>query len=290
MPRRTTLVRSLLAAAALAMLCLVVVASAGSGLGQDDSHLRLPSLRAPLETAGMVAAALGLVIFVMALIYQKGTGARRQRGAGRWLPPLLLLLLALALRRGFVQPVRETSPTPTTRPPGSGEPATDEAPVETTSSSEVVWALAIISGGVLLAVVSARRLVPLPPPGERGERVLAAQMGDVLDDMIDGLRAEPDPRRAVIAAYARVEQSLGFHGLVRRASEAPLEYLTRALRHVAASSASIYRLTELFERAMFSTHEIDERMKHEAIDALIAVRDELRARSTIEAHDAEATT
>jgi hypothetical protein len=36
-------------------------------------------------------------------------------------------------------------------------------------------------------------------------------------------------------------------------------------------------LTELFERARFSDHEIDAAMKDEAIDALVTVRDDLRA-------------
>jgi hypothetical protein len=36
-------------------------------------------------------------------------------------------------------------------------------------------------------------------------------------------------------------------------------------------------LTALFERAKFSTHQIDPGMKNDAIDALVTVRDELRA-------------
>jgi hypothetical protein len=36
-------------------------------------------------------------------------------------------------------------------------------------------------------------------------------------------------------------------------------------------------LTDLFERAKFSTHEIDEPMKERAIAALISVRDDLQA-------------
>ena len=50
-----------------------------------------------------------------------------------------------------------------------------------------------------------------------------------MSDAIDDLEAEPDARRAVIAAYARMEGVLARHGLRRCPSETPLEYLRRIL-------------------------------------------------------------
>ena len=44
-----------------------------------------------------------------------------------------------------------------------------------------------------------------------------------------------------------------------------------------ASADAVSKLTALFERAKFSTHDIDPGMKNDAIDALVEVRDELRA-------------
>jgi hypothetical protein len=73
-----------------------------------------------------------------------------------------------------------------------------------------------------------------------------------------------------------MERALAVEGLERRASEAPLEYLARMLADLRASAASSRRLTQLFERAKFSPHEIDPGMRDEAIDALEAVRTELR--------------
>jgi hypothetical protein len=98
----------------------------------------------------------------------------------------------------------------------------------------------------------------------------------MLDETLDDLRRERDPRRAVIAAYARMERSLGGYGLPRRPAEAPLEYLGRVLAELAGSAAAARRLTRLFERAKFSEHAIDVKMKVDAIDAVVAVRDELR--------------
>ena len=55
-----------------------------------------------------------------------------------------------------------------------------------------------------------------------------------LDEAIDDLRRDPDPRRAVIAAYARMEQALTLYGCPRRPSEAPYEYLSRVARDLEA--------------------------------------------------------
>ena len=97
-----------------------------------------------------------------------------------------------------------------------------------------------------------------------------------LDESLDDLRSEPDLRRAIIAAYARMEAALAGVGLARRPSEAPLEYMERALTSLDTSAASVHRLTVLFEWAKFSQHEPEPEMRDEAIDALVAVRDDLR--------------
>jgi Domain of unknown function (DUF4129) len=106
----------------------------------------------------------------------------------------------------------------------------------------------------------------------------AQDLADALDESLDALRAEPDPRRAVIAAYARLERVLGAHGFPRRADETPEEYLGRILEGLRVQPQSIRRLTDLFTEAKFSRHVVDSAMKEDAIDALSTVRDELRAR------------
>jgi len=106
----------------------------------------------------------------------------------------------------------------------------------------------------------------------RSRRVLAA----ALDESLDDLRRDPDVRRAIIAAYARMERALGYAGLPRAPSETPYEYLERSLVELDASADAARRLTDLFEAAKFSQHEPAESMRDEAIDALVAVRDELR--------------
>jgi Domain of unknown function (DUF4129) len=92
---------------------------------------------------------------------------------------------------------------------------------------------------------------------------------------LDALESEPDPRRAVIAAYRRMELALSDAGLPRRAAESPREYLRRVLGSLEVSAGPLRTLTALFERARFSVRRIGEVQRDEAVGALIALRDEL---------------
>jgi hypothetical protein len=114
----------------------------------------------------------------------------------------------------------------------------------------------------------------LPPLFE--ERGLEADMVTAIESTIDDLRSEKDARRAVIASYAVMERTLARHGLARHRSEAPLEYLASILRGLHVRESAVVSLTRLFEFAKFSGHEVDAAMKEEAIEALIAIRDDLQ--------------
>jgi hypothetical protein len=81
----------------------------------------------------------------------------------------------------------------------------------------------------------------------------------------------------VIAAYARMEGVLARHGLHRRPSDTPVEYLGLVLGGLTSRFDAVARLTSLFEEAKFSHHEINGAMKSEAIEALRAIRDGLQA-------------
>ena len=113
----------------------------------------------------------------------------------------------------------------------------------------VVVALGAIAAGA--AYVSSRRRKRRMP-----RALVAATIADLLDDSLDDLRAEKDPRRAVIAAYARLERVLAAHGLAKRAPETPEEYLARILPELEVEPDSVRRLTELFTWAKFSHHEV----------------------------------
>lgn len=137
---------------------------------------------------------------------------------------------------------------------------------------EVAIAAALLGAAAAFAVATRRTKRPPKAWGFGSREAVSA----ALDFSLDDLRTEPDVRRAIIAAYARMEQALAMAGVPRTPSEAPFEYLERALLGLETSRASVSRLTALFEWAKFSQHEPGPEMKDEAIEALVAVRDELR--------------
>jgi hypothetical protein len=144
----------------------------------------------------------------------------------------------------------------------------------------LIWPeIAIVAGLLVLAsaIVVAKRPRKQKPPWLRNDAVAAA-----LDESLDDLRADPDLRRAIVAAYARMETALAVAGLARHPSEAPLEYVERALIELDLSGPSVRRLTDLFEWARFSHHEPEPTMRDEAVNALEAVRDGLRERAEAE--------
>jgi hypothetical protein len=112
---------------------------------------------------------------------------------------------------------------------------------------------------------------------EHPEQPLEERLAAIFDETLADLRAERDPRRAVIAAYVRMERLLGRSGMQRHPAEAPHEYVGRVLEDMVSSGSSVERLTALYERAKFSEHEIDPAMQAAAITALETIRDELRA-------------
>lgn len=141
------------------------------------------------------------------------------------------------------------------------------------------WVPAVITASIILGVglAGVAAYVRKRRGGDAWDREaeLAAALDEVLKDSLDDLRAEPDPRRAVIRAYARMEQTFAAYGVPRDESEAPLEYMARALDRLSVSVYSVRRLTQLFSRAKFSPHEVDAAMKDDAIEALVGLRAEL---------------
>jgi hypothetical protein len=135
----------------------------------------------------------------------------------------------------------------------------------------VVAALAIAGGLVLRGTRLRRRRSPLAR--------LAEQLEEAVEEGLEELEADTDPRRAVIAAYARMERALARVGLPRAPQEGALEYLDRLLGLLDARGPAARRLTELFQLAKFSDHLIDAAMQREAIRSLAELRDDLRARA-----------
>jgi Domain of unknown function (DUF4129) len=141
------------------------------------------------------------------------------------------------------------------------------------------WLPVLVLGSLLLGIVVTTGAAVAYARRNREalneEAQLARALDEVLADSLDDLRAERDPRKAVIRAYARMEQTFAAYGVPREEHETPLEYVARVLDSLRVSSFAVRRLVQLFERAKFSPHSIESSMKDDAIEALAGLRAEL---------------
>jgi hypothetical protein len=97
-----------------------------------------------------------------------------------------------------------------------------------------------------------------------------------LGDSIDQIERDPDSRRAIIRAYAQMENAFDEVGIPRQPYEAPFEYVGRALRSLRVSAPAVGRLAALFEGARFSRHVVGTETKADALGALREIEKQLK--------------
>jgi hypothetical protein len=248
---------------------------------------------APGEAIDAVVMALltfGLALTIAFFVVQFGGDRkeedprdRRRRLIGALLLPVVLVGMLWLLQEAGLRfdlgepdvPVAEQGAI------GSGSSATVEPPDAESADRSTVGSWTGIAFGLLLVIVGAwwmwgerrRRDVEVAQAAFDDERDgLVARLGVAIDD----LRSDPDPRRAVVRAWQALGDALAVAGLPREDAEAPFPYLERALAALDTSGPAATRLTSAFERALFSPGSVDRETQLDAVDALVAVRDELR--------------
>jgi uncharacterized protein DUF4129 len=267
-----------------ALLVLVGIASHGrplaGGRGRGPTATFFDYVA---TTLAIVAVSMAVFVVYIVLSQRRSTGGPLRRGRWHLVSTLIMLgasalISWLVLSSGFIQRYKQAAQHlqanqaagPPQRPPAAAPKNVRNARLRW---DEVAVVVALL-GGAALVVLAGRRTRKTPHAWQlgRGEAVSLA-----LDESLDDLRTDPDLRRAIIAAYARMEAALARAGLPRRPAEAPFEYMERALSSLHASATSVRRLTGLYEWAKFSHHEPEPAMRDEAVAALVSVRDELRA-------------
>ena len=265
------------------LVAVVAVAATGS-VSRGSSATRAPSrtLLDALFTLSLLAVVAGAILLVYGLFQRKEIA--RQMASGRYprftlVGFLAFVVLVTAVVSLFKRPwdlsnaneegvLGGRDVVPLT--PGDTEPVDRYEPH--LSWITIVALIGLVVAAGVAYVISDRRSRPARDP--RAE--LAQDLAGALDDALDDLRSEADPRRAIIAAYVRLERVLAASGIARRAFETSDEYLVRVLQDLELRPDAIGRLTELFTQAKFSHHDVDSTMKESAIEALGQVRGELR--------------
>lgn len=270
------------AAAVLVFAVFILVALVALGArGLPGGETRPPPfvLDIDLLAVGKWAAIISAAIVAILLIFLVLPGGPKvllpPRKKSSILKMLLGVVLFMALVSYFQPAIERLSELDVDG--GAGTPAVEvEAGPEQRSGSR--WGLFVLGGAVLLViwgVARATRVLPgtdVEPVADSGPAVAR-----VIDAVLAELASSADPRAVVITAYARMEGALDEDGLQRRPSEAPHEYLERALGRLQVSRSAVHRLTRLFEYARFSDHDVDQDMADEAKGALNSIRFELQA-------------
>jgi hypothetical protein len=270
----------LLGLAVAALLALAGIAShgrplAGGGRGAGPTATFFDYVATTL----VIIAIAMLAIVVYALAGQKFHGARPRRGRWHLISTLTALATALVIawsltHTHFASRLRSFEKALARPHPGqTGHPS---PPGKNVRNARLRWdeigVFIVLIAGTAVVLYAGRKTKRAPKPWRFARK---QEVSLAIDESIDDLRNDPNLRRAIVAAYARMEQALGRAGLARHPAEAPFEYVERALLSLDTSAESARRLTALFERAKFSHHEPEPEMRDEAIDALVAVRDEL---------------
>jgi Domain of unknown function (DUF4129) len=274
------------------LLVLVAMAARGGHPG-STGHVATRAVPSSVQDGFITLLALVYFVFIAAIIVGVFRYKDRWHDPGSsWLKNFVLVLILMAIATGIGyyaithSHLREQAAKVQRAQTRSGNQSGRIRHVAATPARQAhfEWPLVIgigglvLLGGVWMYVRSRRRLAPLFE-----DDGLEADMVSAIETTIDDLRSERDARRAVIAAYALMEQTLARHGLARQRSEAPLEYLAQILRGLRVRESAVRTLTHLFEYAKFSGHEIDAAMKEEAIDALLAIRDDLQGDEAVAA-------
>lgn len=260
----------------VALLLMAWIISIGAhelpGRGESQTNVVLidpyPAFRAIAILLIVIGAGSLILLVALRPGSRRSTKERRSRAISLAVAFALIVfagpeLLDLIERLSeSVDPVNPASVT-------EAEPVNTEVVAEQSDGSgQSAWILALAAGaGVLLlvAIGTSRRRIESPGPETERE---PTHLSITLEGVLEELNLSDDPKEVIIGAYARMEQALAKDGLPRLQTEAPMEYLERALTRLNISRISVQRLTDLFTVARFSDHAMGRDMAIEAVSAL----------------------
>ena len=210
-----------LGVAVTALLVVAAVATRGRPLGGGGSgHGPSAGFFDYVFTTIVIFAGAAALIAVWTLLVARPARSPLPSTGRRYLSSTLALVGAAAIawllfHSGFERALRrlEQKPPPATQG-RSAQPLPAVSPAGRRGArlrwDEVAVALALLAAAGVVAAASRSRLRH-PEPLRRRSSQRAVSLA--LDSSLDDLRAEPDLRKAIIAAYARMERALAGAGL-----------------------------------------------------------------------------
>ena len=286
-----------LGALAVAALALALLAIAGLASSVSPWHANRAAVSAPTTALHAIASVGGVVLaLALLLLWVETPTARRwtrkkrplssddldELGTSLWTSAktLAVVLLAVAifciatlalLSRPSAPSQDLVGPRPST--PAPAEPRERGAGAD---PRDLAWLLLPIAVTFAIltpvaALIRRRRL----KADEEGQPQEPGALGAVRAS-IAALESERDPRRAILLAYAQMEQAFRNVEIVRARDETASEFLERTARQLSVSAGDAAALTGRFEEARFSTHQLTEADRAQALASLRRVEWELR--------------
>lgn len=262
----------------LGLVAVVAIAATGSTPSGSEAGRRAPGVLGGTILGLALVAAIASAAFVVYALAHKGPPEYPRTWGGLTqlvaLATFLITVVVLNLRDWSLPGLDKLQVAPpqrafTSNSQDSSTSASDAR--ETWLAVVVVLALAAIGAAAFYLSARSRRRLPTRA------LELVDTLDEVLSETLDDLRREADPRRTVIAVYARLERAFAAYGLPRRRAETQEEHVSRILGELAIDRAAVRRLVELYTWAKFSHHDVNAGMKDEAIETLERLRGELSA-------------
>jgi Domain of unknown function (DUF4129) len=288
---------------AVAVAVLLAVAAVGLRSGGAFSSAGIP---AAARVAGRAAdvgfgilegigalACIAVLVFLSRLRYRKRSPEDDFVQPEPWFPwwvrPLALLtaLALLAVPAVLLVITARGHPGRSAAPAGRIRSAVGRATAHATvahavhasSGSGISWwllgGMAAAGAAAVAVALSTRRRPSAESEAAAGHVPAAPALVAAAAAGTAALYGPGDARAAIIACYAAMEHSLARAGAAPAVSDTPGEVLARASAGGLVRSAPAQALTELFRRARYSTHHMDETDRAAALGALGEIRADL---------------
>jgi hypothetical protein len=268
---------------------VVLLAVAASGATAEIGTGRRQPPDAMLVVAEWFGAflALGIAAFGVVLVGLLRSARRRRRADDefekyiepRKLPRAWAIALAflaaagvaaavlLALLSTSQSPPRFTAPSLPSRStsPPLGRPAQPSPPHLPPFPWGWFAAVAIVLGASIGVVALVARQRSGSRPDRETRRLVDA---DVDETSLARLARDAEPRLAVRLAYAFMRRTLNARGLVSTDTDAPREYALRAGTLAPDLADPVWEVTALYERARFSSLDVDDDAKRRALESV----------------------